>query len=99
MKCADSVNALEAAWSDEHGFLFQLRMGNFSTSNGERFLAVLREIEPGEEAIPKRVVSLLWYLPVFMTWQQQRIDTATVPEFEKLHTALVTELERILGVP
>ena len=100
MLLGESVQRLETAWSDEDGFLFQLRMGKFDGSKAESLVATLKDIEPGEaEPVARRAVSLLWYLPLFIGWQQERVDQKDVKALERVEVLVTNELERILGVP
>jgi hypothetical protein len=51
--------------------------------------------------VPKRLVSLLWYLPSFLAWQTERIaekdgDRAA---YERFVTEVFNALEQALGVP
>ena len=73
MDIAELIARLEAEWGME-GFLGRLRQGQFDFRKGQEFVAMLLDIELTEETlIPKRLLSLLWYLPSFLTWQTERI--------------------------
>lgn len=100
MRLNDSIEELETMWADEDGFLFQLRMGHFEHTKAQQFIARIGEIEPGDaEAVPRRAVSLLWYLPLFMTWQSERVDAKYRAELEQVITTVTNHLEGLLGVP
>lgn len=68
------IKALEAEFDLDHGFLGQLRQGNFDPSGLQRLITLLESIDLGDElAIDRRLVSLLWMLPTFMEWQVERV--------------------------
>lgn len=95
-----AVEKLEAAWGDEAGFLFKLRMGEFDSSRANEFVALLQELDVDEGSpIDRRTVSLLWYLPAFIRWQRERVAPGLIDELDRLETLVMNELERILGVP
>lgn len=95
------IDRLEAAW-DIDGFLGHVRCGEFSLGEAHAFLAVLRSIEiRDEELVPKRLLSLLWYLPSFLDWQVDRVtenrgDRST---YESFVTEVRNVLEERIGVP
>lgn len=96
-----NLNTLEDAWEIEIGFLAQLRDGIFSETLYTAFLHMLKEIRiEEEELLPRRLVTLLWYIPQFMEWQTERVADTISKEKYLLKRGLVeNELERILGVP
>lgn len=103
MKIAEWAYALEVAW-DEQGFLGRIRMGRFDRTAGECFLQALRTIDLGVcEAINRRFVSLLWYIPLFLLWQRPRIVEAEgeqqALEYDWLSNAIQAAVEEILGIP
>ena len=75
--------------------------GRFDNKLFTDFLALLQAISFGEEElIPRRVVSLLWYIPLFMEWQKERVEGAIgLKDYRNKKTLIENELERILGVP
>jgi hypothetical protein len=94
------ISRLEAEYDLEEGFLGLLRGGHFDTRARDRFLRLLESIDLGtSDAIDRRLVALLWYMPLLMQWQAERLDEK---EQADLHEALnrpTNQLERILGVP
>ncbi|RKH46255.1 hypothetical protein D7Y23_24230 [Corallococcus sp. AB050B] len=91
---------LDAAWSDEDGFLVQLRMGNFDSSKADALLTILKRMElGGSDPLSRRVVSLLWYLPLFMSWQRERVEPKSLSELAKFEARVTNEVERLFGVP
>lgn len=95
------IESLEVEWSSE-GFLGQLRLGKVTSEGAAHFLRLLSEIDVGEEeAIPKRLISLLWYLPSFLTWQRERVEKMgnDVNDYSHFVTDVHNTLERVLGIP
>ena len=66
---------LEAEWDEPDGFLWRLRMtGTLDPQGYERFERLLRSIKlAGETTIDRRLVSLLWFAPIVMRNQLDRI--------------------------
>ena len=94
------VRALEDLWADEGGFLFQIRMGRFDPRLASEFLAVIQRIECDEnEVLSRRAVSLLWYLPLVLQWQLERVGPAHRSDLARLSSAVLSEVERLLGTP
>jgi hypothetical protein len=53
-----------------------------------------------DELIPRRVVSLLWYIPPNMEWQRMRVmDTINSEDYSQKINQVHRELERLLGYP
>lgn len=101
MKTADLIDKLDAAWDSEN-FLGQVRQGNFLSSDGQDFLALLNLLDiENEDVVPKRLVALLWYLPSFLSWQHRRVDEkgGDVNAFRQFTNEVQNVLEQKLGVP
>jgi len=92
---------LEAAW-DDGGFLGQLRDGNFDADSGTAFLRLLSAIRIDEDSLlPARMLSLIWYVPLFLEWQEKRVsqngmDSVT---YRNYVATVISTLEEVLGVP
>ncbi|MCX5747315.1 MAG: hypothetical protein NT062_33020 [Proteobacteria bacterium] len=96
------IETLEAEWSPDGGFFWELREGRFAASGFERALAKLRAITIEEEAVlPRRLVSLLWYIPLFMQWQVERMreGNGDLTAYTHAATLMENEIARLLGVP
>jgi len=92
---------LEIAW-DEGGLFALIRAGRFDANEGIKFLRALETIDIDDNAfLPKRFVSLLWYLPNFLEWQRERIGAANenLVSYEHFITETRNWLEKILGTP
>lgn len=66
------ISDLEAEYDRSEGFLGLLRAGHFDSLARDRFLRLLQCIDLGTSgSIDRRVVALLWYVPLFMQWQER----------------------------
>jgi len=95
------VDQLDAEWGDQ-GFLGKLRIGAFAAEDATRFLTFLRGIDIPEGAlVPKRAVSLFWYLPTFLLWQRDRVaeQGGNLETFDRFVTEIHNTLDRVLGIP
>ena len=94
------VGRLEVLWS---GPLFRLRAGELSAADVDEVLSVIRAVGVGDadQVVDRRLVSLLWYLPLFVGWQSERVSERGGDSvlFARLLDGVTTEVERILGVP
>lgn len=98
----DHVRAdLEASWSAEDGFLFLLRTGSFDPTKAVDLLEMLRKINLDDDTniVDRRLVSLLWYLPLFLSWQRERVEARDAAALAEIETQVCNQVERILGVP
>lgn len=95
------IDELETEWDLDNGFFGVLRSGIFSNEKYQRLLGLLRAVEIDGEFINRRLVSLLWYIPLFMSWQKERVLEADgdVQELESAINAISSILESKLGVP
>ena len=96
------IRRIEDEWNEPNGFFFRLREGEFDAASSGRVIDVLNAIQIGEVAyIHRRLVSLLWYMPIFMEWQVERVKKCE-GDTESLTKSIVhirNQLEIILGVP
>ncbi len=94
------ISDLEAEYDQDLGFLGLLRAGHFDSLARDRFLRLLESIDLGAGGpIDRRVVALLWYVPLFMQWQEPRLDADERQALQAATNRVTSELERILGVP
>jgi hypothetical protein len=94
------IAALEAEYDQDEGFLGLLRAGHFDSLARDRFLRLLESIDLGANvSIDRRVVALLWYVPLFMQWQERRLDAEEREALQAAANRVTSQLERILGVP
>lgn len=95
------IQTLENAW-DADGFLGRLRQGQLSPEEAERFLEVLSHIQIAKnDHIPKRLLFLLWYPPIFLAWQVERVKEcgSARASYEHFCNSVLSVLEDSLGVP
>jgi hypothetical protein len=95
------IAALEAEWSPETGFFWRIRQGQFAQSEFERVLDLVSGIRIEGDALPRRLVSLLWYAPTFMHWQVERVQSASgdAQSYRAAVDRMTTAIEQLLGVP
>jgi hypothetical protein len=57
-----------------NGFFWKIRQGSYDKSDFNRALSQIASV-PSQNGgpLPARLVSLLWYVPIFMEWQRERI--------------------------
>jgi hypothetical protein len=100
----EELRALEALWSaeGEGGFFCQVRAGRFDlASYGQAQATLGRIVIPPDARLPRRLVSLLWFIPLFMGWNRPRVLEAggDAVAYERAATALEDAVERLLGIP
>jgi hypothetical protein len=102
MGLEDHIPSIEAEWEPETGFFWRTRQGDFQTEDFERTLGKLAAVPSlTEQSVPARFVSVVWYIPIFMGWQTDRVRECGVnpDEYRRATVKLTNEVERILGVP
>jgi hypothetical protein len=102
MTCDREIDVLEWEWSPDDGFFWRIRQGRFDVAEFQRALQKVSRISIPEDAeLPRRIVSLLWYIPLFMQWQVERVRETggDIAAYAKAITAMTNEIERLLGVP
>lgn len=94
------IAQLEATYDFDDGFLGLLRGGHFDSLARDHFLRLLESMDLGAaDTINRRVVGLLWYVPLFMQWQLERLDEEDQIAVRATIDQVTNQLERILGVP
>lgn len=96
------ISDLEKEWDFDCGFFGNLRRGIFDVEMLHRLICTLDAINLREEVlVSRRVVSLLWYMPLFMGWQRESVHEGggNVEEFDKATNLIQSSIERLLGVP
>ena len=102
MSYQNSITSIEAEWEIETGFFWKARQGQFDAYAFERLRKTLQSLAIDEAAhIPRRLVSLLWYMPLFLGWQTDRVRElgGDVGAYIQALTAITNEVERLLGTP
>jgi hypothetical protein len=102
MTQAEAIERLEREWDQPAGFFARLRMGDFDVQQAQAVAAVISSLELEEETLlSKRLVSLLWYLPLFGQWQTERVAECggNLQQYRSFVTKVTNILEQKLGVP
>lgn len=102
MMLENFIGSIESEWEPETGFFWKIRQGEFRKDEFDRALAKFAAVPSmSEEPLPARLVSVLWYVPIFMQWQIHRVRErgGDLPAYEIAMAQLGNEVERILGVP
>ena len=97
-----SLAAIEAAWEPEDGAMWKLRQGDIDVPQIESLLLLLERIRPAEDdLLPRRFVSLVWYLPIFFEWQRERVAErgGDIKAYQVLSNRVVAIVQQVLGVP
>ncbi|HSN99785.1 MAG TPA: hypothetical protein VLS89_15925 [Candidatus Nanopelagicales bacterium] len=96
------VEELERYWEPDEGVFWRLREGVLDPRGLEEVAARLDSIEVSEDALlPRRFVSLVWFIPLFVGWQRDRVRErgGDMQEFAKQQNRLEGAVQRLLGVP
>jgi hypothetical protein len=98
------IAQLEREWDQSEGFLGRLRTGVFDQQGFQRLKTLLEGIRiPEETEVDRRLVALLWFMPVFMLWQRERVargGSATESEVDAAAEQVASLLlAQILGGP
>lgn len=97
------IALLEAEWDLEDGFFGKLRQGHFDRAAYARCRKTLRLVKlelHDAESLPRRLVSLVWFIPVFMIWQTERVaGTIDALEYQQITSDMQTLVNDALGVP
>lgn len=97
-----TIKDLENEWELETGFFGKLRLGSFDPIGLDRVVRIIKSIElKNASMIDRRLVSLTWYIPLFMNWQRERFlqNNAELDKLDHAINQLTSLLEAILGVP
>lgn len=93
---------LDQEWDPDTGVLGRVRAGLFDAFQGEKFISKLQTLElPEGEVINRRLVSLLWFIPLFLSWQQERVgeNGGDVTAFQNFSGRVEGIVMEILGMP
>lgn len=95
------IEKLDMEYDRSEGFLGLLRTGRFDPQGASRLLGLLSSLELGDGPVDRRLVQLLWYMPIFLQWQKERfaLSGGDVEAVESTLNEVVSILENALGVP
>jgi hypothetical protein len=99
---ADAIRRLEEAWDFPDGVLFRLRQGEYDPSGIDDLVKLLKSLSLDEDCLlPRRFVSLTWWMPMFMEWQKDRVaeEGGDVEALERDAVRVRNVLDELLGVP
>ncbi len=93
---------IEQEWEKPEGFFGKLREGIFDSSGLERVKQLLEKVElKPEDKLNRRLVAVTWYIPLFTTWQEERVQEngGDVNALKDGNDSIQSLLVKILGVP
>ena len=94
------LQKLNDSWEYDSGFFGKLRQGYFDENLFSEFVDLLKSISFEEDFIHRDIVRLLWFIPLFMEWQEERISSGiNINVYSNKRTLIENELLRILGNP
>ena len=93
------IERIDFEYDRADGFLGRLRSGDFDAIAAQRLLRVLGSLDLGDGPVDRRLVQLLWYMPIFMVWQKDRLSNADAAATEEVLNEVMSILERVIGVP
>jgi hypothetical protein len=96
------IKGIESEWEPEEGFFWKIRQGNFDRMGVHRAFSKIAAVPSlSDQPIPTRLVLVLWYLPIFMEWQVDRVreNGGEIAGYRAAINKFTAEIERILGVP
>ena len=104
METQSAILDLEREWERADGFFGRLRDGVFDPTGLERLVRILldvRQVTTESGSLDRRLVSLTWYIPLFMNWQRDRVQEqgGSVTDLDAAINRVEGMLEEILGVP
>jgi hypothetical protein len=94
------ISQIGSEWDKPNGFLGKLRDGYFDPQGLERLVALLRSVKP-DEKLERRLVSVIWYIPLFVSWQDERVQKrgGDMISFRKAENLLLEIIQDLLGIP
>jgi len=103
MNSEELIALIEAEWDLDNGFFGRLRQGQFDAAGHSRCKQSLDRIRrdvQNTDVVSRRLVSLVWYIPLFMSWQTERVRGSLGPqEYQRMTNEIQTIVQEILGVP
>ncbi|MEV0617383.1 hypothetical protein AB0I81_28945 [Nonomuraea sp. NPDC050404] len=96
------LRMLDRAWDDEAGFLGRMRGGQFVQELADAYIEMLGRVDPVEDDfVNSSFVRLLWFMPVFIEWQVERVVEAGASResVERVLDLATTRIMDVLGVP
>jgi hypothetical protein len=99
---AAATEKLELAW--ENGFFYNLRQAHFRPDEYLEVKKLIDSIEDSDEAsetVNRRFVNLIWFIPTFISWQQERLISNGVRQeiIDEMSNYFYNQCKRLLGLP
>lgn len=95
----DLTQRIGAEYDLDDGFIGRLRSGTFDPEGAGRLLALLAKLPDDMQTFDRGLVSLLWYLPLVIDWNTERVPAADQARVKALRDEVINRLEVILGAP
>ena len=101
MDNASAIAKLERLWDLDTGFLGRLRQGLFNEDDVDYVIELLDSLNNADQVIEKRLVSLIWYIPMYMEWQTERVKDAggDAVKYERAKNRIQGAVQHCLGLP
>jgi hypothetical protein len=98
----DIKQEFREAWED--GFFYNLRQGIFNEYQYEKLRSVLERCVlhlNASDTIDKELVKLIWFTPLFVDWQRERLLEKGVDEstIRRASNYFFDRCQEILGLP
>lgn len=93
---------LEEQWDVPDGFFYRLRHGDYHPPGVDVVEELLMSLDVDDKMqLPRRFVSLTWWIPTFMEWQIDRVREkgGDSEAMKRDITRLFNVLNKVLGVP
>lgn len=101
-----AVELLGQEWDIENGFLGKIRYREFDPEGLDRLLNLLEIVqnddeELDEELIDRTLVSIIWFIPLFLEWQKQSFIAAgkDIAPLQSAINRIMPIMYNILGLP
>ena len=101
MTPSGAIPLLEQLWAEPDGFFYRLRQGDYDPDGPAKVEDLVKSIDAGDGALPRRFVALTWLIPTFMEWQIERVRErgGDTEHLRKAITRLQNALDALLGNP
>jgi hypothetical protein len=96
------IDRLSSEWDRPSGFFALLRSGDYQAERADSLLEYISSLGCfDEELMDIQLVRLLWYSPIFVSWQRERVSESggDVKGLAGFEVRLCNLLESLLGVP
>jgi hypothetical protein len=98
----EAVSLVDSFWAEPDGFLYLLRDGHYDPEGAGRLINALESITVSDsDCLPRRLVALTWYVPMYMEWQVDRVGelNGDVHRLRRDIDLVRNAVEAVLGTP